>query len=236
MKGLMMKTMKGKRILSVAAAFVALAAAAEVKPLEGPWLGKGETLVCFGDSITAAKNGYMSLLTEALAEKDVKVVNAGRSGDKTPMALTRLADVVAQKPDAVMLFFGANDSVIGRGRWRDEPTVDPVTFRDNLIWIVHALRQRAGVRKFSIVVPTGLCEGSGLEEFGTVYEAYRLAAREAADRTDAVLVPLDAAFVRASRTATPDAQGLSLTRDGVHYSAAGNELAAETMLKAWNMR
>ena len=93
--------MRGTRILFVTAAVVAFAAVAEVKPLEGPWLGKGETLVCFGDSITAAKNGYASLLTEALAAKGVKVVNAGRSGDKTPMALTRLADVVAQKPDKI---------------------------------------------------------------------------------------------------------------------------------------
>ena len=82
------------------------AASAMVKPLEGPWLKSGEKLVCFGDSITAG-NYYVKHLREALEPAGVKVVNAGRSGDKTPMALTRIADVVAEKPDAVVIFFGA---------------------------------------------------------------------------------------------------------------------------------
>jgi len=212
-----------------------LSAGAMVKPLEGPWLAEGETLVCFGDSITAGKSYYMKPLTEALTAKGVKVVNAGLSGDKTPMALTRIGEVAALKPDAVMLFFGANDSVIGRGRWRDEPKVEPTTFRDNLKWMIHYLRTKAGVKKFSIVVPVGRCEGAGIAEFGPVCAAYQLAAREAADDTDAVLVPLDYAFEASFRASVPDEKGLVNTADGVHFSEKGSRVAAETMLKSWNM-
>lgn len=222
--------------VGIAALAVVQAAFAEVKPLAGPWLEKGEKLVCFGDSITAGTDYYMKPLTAALEAKGVAVVNAGRPGDKTPMALARIRDVAELKPDAVMLFFGANDSVIGRGCWRDEPTVDPVTYRDNLIWMIHYLRLKAGVKKFSIVVPTGQCEGSGIAEFGPICVSYQLAAREAADRMNAVPVALDYAFDQAFRAGTPDKDGLLLTCDGVHFSQKGSDVAAETMLKAWNMK
>jgi len=210
------------------------AVCAEVKPISEAWLKPGETLACYGDSITAGAY-YFGPLKAKLEARGIKVVNAGLSGDKTPMALTRIGEVAALNPDAVMFFFGANDSVIGRGRWRDEPLVDPVTFRDNLIWMVHYFRLNTKVRKFSIVVPTGRCEGAAQGEFGSICEPYRLMAREAADRTDAVLVPLDTEFARVQRAEPGDEQGFLLTRDGVHFNARGSEFAAEVMLRSWNL-
>ena len=136
-----------KSTVAVFSCAVAMSCAAMVKPLEGPWLNPGEKLVCFGDSITTGKNYYIRFLRLALETNGVTVVNAGLSGDKTPMALTRIRDVAAEKPDAVMIFFGANDSVIGKARWRDEPTVSPEAYRDNLLWMVHYLKGR-GVKKF----------------------------------------------------------------------------------------
>ena len=228
--------MNGKLVV-LAAGFMTLhGAVAMVKPLDKPWLANGETLVCFGDSITAGKGYFMKPLTAALEAKGVRVVNAGVPGDKTPMALTRIGEVAAMKPDAVMIFFGANDSVIGRGRWRDEPKVEPTTFRDNLKWMIHYLRMKAGVKKFSIVAPTGRCEGEGISEFGSVCAAYQLAAREAADDMGAVLVPLDHAFESSFRASVPDAKGLVNTCDGVHFSDKGSQVAAETMLRTWNMK
>ena len=204
---------------------------AEVKPLAEPWLKKGETLVCFGDSLTHIKTSYIKYLTEKLEAKGIKVVNAGLGGDKTPMALTRIRDVAALKPDAVMFFFGANDSVIGRGRWRDEPTVDPITYRDNLIWMVHYFRLETQVRKFSIVAPTCVFEGEQSRAFGPVYAEYRLKAREAADRTDAVLIPLDEEMAQIQK-ANPQ---VPMTRDGVHLSDVGARHAADIMLRSWHL-
>lgn len=221
-------------VAAVLACACAMPSIAEVKPLEEAWLKPGEKLVCFGDSITASKNGYVKLLRERLATNGVEVVNAGLSGDKTPMALARIRDVAAEKPDAVMIFFGANDSVIGRARWRDEPTVSPEAYRDNLLWMVHYLR-RAGVRKFSIVAPVGLCEGEVLLEYGISCPPYSQMARVAADKCDAVLVPLDVVFALEHRKNPASPQALDLTADGVHFSKKGARLAAETMLKAWNM-
>ena len=93
-----------KSTVAVFSCAVAMSCAAMVKPLEGPWLNPGEKLVCFGDSITAGKNYYIRFLRLALETSGVTVVNAGLSGDKTPMALTRIRDVAAEKPDAVMIF------------------------------------------------------------------------------------------------------------------------------------
>ena len=223
-------------ILAASAAIVVAGAAeAMVKPLSEPWLKPGETLVCYGDSITASKSQYVKDLTERLEAKGVKVVNAGLSGDKTPMALTRIKEVAALKPDAVMFFFGANDSVIGRGRWRDEPTVDPITFRDNLVWMIHWFKLRTNVRKFSIVAPTGRCEGDAYGEFGDICPKYGLAAREACDLTDAVLVPLDTAFDFEHRRTKTDPSEFLLTSDGVHFSRRGSEFAADVMLRSWKM-
>ena len=205
-----------------------------VKPLEGPWLRPGETLVCFGDSITAGENYYIKYLRKALEAKGVKVVNAGLSGDKTPLALTRIRDVEAEKPDAVVLFFGANDSVIGRGRWRDEPKISPEAYRDNLLWMIIYLHRR-GVKKFSVVAPPGCCEGAMLMEFGPVCPPYAGMARDAADIANAVPVPLDVVFAQEHKKTAGSPVALDLTRDGVHFSEKGSKLAAEAMLRAWNM-
>lgn len=227
--------MQKKSLVAVFACAAALSAAAEVKPPEGPWLKPGEKLVLFGDSITANENYYIKYLRAALEANGVTVVNAGVPGDKTPTALARIRDVVAEKPDAVLVFFGANDSVIGRARWRDEPTVSPEAYRDNLVWIVHYLRQR-GVGKLSIVAPTGRCEGDTLLEYGESCPPYAQMARVAADRADALLVPLDAVFAREHRKSAEGPAKLDLTRDGVHFSERGSRLAADAMLTAWNMK
>ena len=223
-----------KSTVAVFSCAVAMSCAAMVKPLEGPWLNPGEKLVCFGDSITAGKNYYIRFLRLALETNGVTVVNAGLSGDKTPMALTRIRDVAAEKPDAVMIFFGANDSLIGKARWRDEPTVSPEAYRDNLLWIMIYL-QRRGVKKFSVVAPPGCCEGAMLMEFGPVCPPYAGMARDAADIANAVPVPLDVVFAQEHKKTAGSPVALDLTRDGVHFSEKGSKLAAEAMLKAWNM-
>ncbi|MGI6336462.1 MAG: SGNH/GDSL hydrolase family protein [Eubacteriales bacterium] len=88
-----------------------------------------KTFVFFGDSVTEGcfelyptscgfdtyrrpELVYHHLLKEPLAEKygDVEIVNAGISGDNSHHALERIdTDVLAKKPDAVVVCFGLND-------------------------------------------------------------------------------------------------------------------------------
>ncbi len=225
-----------KKIIAICLAAISISVLAEVKPLSEPWLKEGETLLCFGDSLTAGKNGYMKHLTEKLGAKGIKVINAGLSGDKTPMALTRIKTAIAdQKPDAVFFFFGTNDAVIGRGRWRDEPIVSPITYRDNLVWMVHYLRLKTDIKKFSIATIAGRPEGKHYIEYGNIRDEYIKMAREAADMTDAVLVPLDTETDLIRDSMQPNEKGLKLTSDGIHFSQKGYAILADIMLKYWNL-
>jgi lysophospholipase L1-like esterase len=64
------------------------------------------TIVCLGDSITKA--GYPAELEKNIA---AKVINAGVNGNTSRQGLARLErDVLAHKPDLVLVLFGANDS------------------------------------------------------------------------------------------------------------------------------
>ncbi|MBO7147198.1 MAG: hypothetical protein J6W81_05575 [Lentisphaeria bacterium] len=205
---------------------------------EGPWLNPGETLVCFGDSLTASKNGYVNTLKAKLEPQGIKVINAGLPGDKTPYALTRLVpEVINLKPDAVSIFFGNNDCIIGRGEWRDEPVISPLTFKENLKWIIHLCRLLGNVKKFSINTMTPKMEGKVYHQFGDIRPAYCLAAREAADEANSRIVPLDTVFAQhwEKNHQNVSDDGLLYTSDGLHMTEEGYRLIAEAMLKEWNM-
>ena len=170
--------------------------------------------------------------------KEQKVDFAGLGGDKTPQALSRLrSDVIDRKPDAVSIFFGNNDAVIGRGEWRDEPLVSPVTFGENLQWIIHLCRLQGGIRKFSINTLTDRMEGQQYLDFGDCRGEYCLAARRTADLMNTLLVPLDAVFrdLRERNIARISPEGLLYTRDGIHMNDEGYRIIAETMLREWNL-
>jgi lysophospholipase L1-like esterase len=199
-----------------------------------PLLEKGETLLCFGDSITASQTGYVKCLQERLADQDITVINAGRGGDKTPWALTRLqSDVIDRKPDAVSIFLGANDAAVGRAQWADEPTVTPEAYRCNIVWMIHLCRI-AGIKKFSVTPPLYRFEGETWAEHGDIMVPYRMAARDAADQAKVRLVPADIAFAE-EWARNPGHTGLLLTTDGTHLTEKGNQIVADTMLKTWGL-
>ncbi len=210
-----------------------------LQTLQTPWLAAGEKLVCFGDSLTAANPGYMNILTEKLAEKNITVINAGLGGDKTPTALTRLDSAAGiHRPDAVSIFLGTNDAAVGRGIWADEPAVTPECYKNNLQWIVHLLRLRYNVKKFSIATPLRRFEGSTYDMHGDILVPYHRAAREAADSMQTLLVPLDTVFeaaaIREQHRCDPES-GYLFTKDGTHPTAEGYKMIAETLLKYWKM-
>lgn len=199
-----------------------------------PWLHSGETVICLGDSLTAATNSYVEVLQERLAPKGITVVKSGRGGDKTPWALTRLQrDVIDQKPAAVSIMLGTNDSQIGRGKWADEPLIPADMYRHCLIWMIHLCRL-SGIQKFSITPPLWRFEGPLWLEAGDALTPYCQAARDAASAMGARLVPADAAFAL-EWSNHPGHNGLLLTTDGGHLNALGNRLVAETTLQAWGM-
>lgn len=195
-----------------------------------PFLEKGETVVCLGDSLTEGSSSYVSFLQQLLP--DNTVINSGQGGDKTPHALTRFQkDVLDHDPDALFVFLGANDAAVGRGVWADEPTVSPETYRGNLVWMAHMAHLK-GIKKISIATPFGL-EGKAYIAHGEIMKDYYLAARAAADEMGARSVALDALFYEL-RGSKPLSECV-VTRDGTHPLAPIHEEIAKAILKAWNM-
>jgi acyl-CoA thioesterase I len=87
-------------------------------------------ILAFGDSLTAglglaADEAFPARLEARLRAEGfaARVVNAGGSGDTTTDGLARLDWSLADKPDLVILEFGANDMLRG---------IDPATVRANL--------------------------------------------------------------------------------------------------------
>jgi acyl-CoA thioesterase-1 len=95
-----------------------------------PALAKTPEILAFGDSLTAglglpASEAFPAQLQARLKSEgvDVKIANAGVSGDTTSDGLARLDWALADKPDYVILALGANDMLRG---------IDPKIVRANL--------------------------------------------------------------------------------------------------------
>ncbi len=77
--------------------------------------GKYRTIVALGDSIVkgyGVGEGWPEMLARSLADSfpNVRVFNAGRSGDTAGQGLSRLEDdVLTHDPDLVLVSFGLND-------------------------------------------------------------------------------------------------------------------------------
>lgn len=72
---------------------------------------QGETIVAFGDSLTAGyrvdkSNSYPAQLSKMLGQP---VINMGISGETTEQALQRINNVVAKDPKIVFITLGGND-------------------------------------------------------------------------------------------------------------------------------
>jgi len=86
-------------------------------------------VVAFGDSTTAPRGElkvYADLLQRELTGQklNAKVINAGVGGNTTRQAMSRFGtDVLAKKPDVVIIQFGINDAAVDV--WRTPPAVKP---------------------------------------------------------------------------------------------------------------
>ena len=98
-------------------------------------------ILMLGDSLTsghglAARDALPARLQAALRERglDVRVINAGVSGDTTAGGLARLEWALADRPHAVIVALGANDAL---------RAIDPAHVRSNLDRLLGALRSAA---------------------------------------------------------------------------------------------
>ena len=160
----------------------------------------GETIICFGDSLTegvGAGSGedYPAALSRHLA---MPVVNAGQGGDTTARALERISDTVLNKnPRLVVVLLGGNDFL------RQLPRQET---RKNLEEIVRRVQAHG-----AMVVIAGMRLGLFIDEYAPIYE-------QTARSFGALYIP------GVMKGILSDA---NLRSDPIHPNGAGYRLVAE---------
>lgn len=170
-------------------------------------------IVAFGDSLTAgygtdAGNSYPDFLEHDLNAKGFHyhVVNLGISGNTTKDGVERVADVVALKPQVVIVAFGGNDGLRG---------LPIASTRKNLDDIVSTLQQ-AGIKVVlgGITLPPNY----GADYVHQFNETYALLAKQ-------YHVPLLPFLLQNVYGASG-----SMQADGIHATAQGNRQVARNLL------
>jgi len=210
-----------------------------------------ETLVCLGDSLTEAADGYVTvmryLITAAYPERAIRIVNAGISGNHSKHMLARLdRDVIAHRPDWVTIHAGINDVWHGFRGWTPEggpepeehPQGDgpygtpPAEYEQALTRMVERLRAETSAQ---IVLLTPTVIGEDVDNPDNVanrrLKEYVEAMQRVALAHGTLLSPTHAGFVKAIRAGQSVDPGFRLTTDGVHMTPLGSHVMALAVLK-----
>ncbi len=208
-------------------------------------IGRNAKVVCLGDSITQATDGYVTvmqnLLTAAYPERNIRLINAGIGGNKAPDMLARLQrDVIAPAPDWVTINVGINDvwhgfyDAVGQPAYPqgDGPRGVPVEeYEAALVRMVDALREATDAQ---VVLLTPTVIGEDVDNSDNVanarLKAYVAAMQRVAQSHQTYLVPTHDDFVRAIRAGTSVNPDFRLTTDGVHMNPVGNHVMALSVL------
>lgn len=176
------------------------------------------TLVCFGDSITADETFWNGVprLTPRLQElfSVWKVVNAGVPGDNTFDALRRIEeDVLSYEPTFVTVFFGTNDAAFHKQVLLQE-------YKENLIEIV----KRISPEKVLLISPAPVDEENQHARTNEVLEQYAKTMEEVAKQTGSHFLNLYSHMMQES-----DYKRFveNEERDGLHFGVAGYEYLSE---------
>lgn len=176
-------------------------------------------VVCFGDSIT--KHGYPAIMGKELG---VDAIMAGVAGNSSAAGLRRMKkDVLDQKPDVVVLFFGTNDARVDERR----VYATPEQYAENLEKMVKDC-EKVGAKVVVCTLPPinekkyferhetrPYADAGGIEK---MWKEYRAAAVMVAKNHNLPLVDLNQDLMKDPKW---------LSSDGVHPSETGTRLIAE---------
>ena len=188
--------------------------------------GQTVRIVCFGDSITGvyyhsgSQRAWCDMLGLALQQAypraQLEMINAGLSGHTTVNALARIdRDVIAQKPNLVVVMFGMNDVV----------RVQPQVFQQNLSTIARrCLDSGAAV---ILCTPNSIDDTSTRTNAGLSDLARRI--QQVADDYQLPVVDFFRAWQQARKR--DETQWMLMMSDTIHPNMHGHKLFAELIAK-----
>lgn len=193
---------------------------------------KPKRVVFFGDSITQAgikPGGYIDRLKSLLPADQFELIGAGIGGNKIYDLFLRMDDdVLAQKPDVVVVWVGVNDV------WHKASSgtgTDP----DKFVRFYEAVIKKLQAANAKVVLCTPAAIGEKMDmtnqQDGDLNQ-YSQFIRDLAKRHNLPLVDLRKAFLEYNLKNNPEnkEKGI-LTTDRVHLNDAGNQYVAEQMQK-----
>lgn len=196
------------------------------KRAAGATIGSGDRVAFLGDSLTQdgwdKPDGWVRQVVSGLASAGISVeaIPAGIGGHRSVDMSERLQrDVLAHRPDVVLLSCGVNDV------WHGEGGVPLPEYRAHIAEIVR--RSQASGARVVILTSTPIGEEPD-NEVNRLLASYNGCLRELADHAGCLLIDTGGAFV-AALTAGPGT-GHHLTDDGVHFNALGEGVMARAVL------
>lgn len=175
-------------------------------------------IAALGDSLTqgyglAQETGFVPQMERWLRANgaEVRLINAGVSGDTTAGGLARINWTLTDDVDALIVALGGNDVLRG---------IDPGVARDNLDGILAVAQERGlPVLLVGIAVPPN---------YGSEYQdAFLSIYPELAEKYDTALYPDFLAPITAGERQS--ALGALMQGDGIHPNARGVEAVVEAM-------
>jgi lysophospholipase L1-like esterase len=193
-------------------------------------------VVLFGDSITQAgvqPGGYITKMKEALEKQGIKdkyqLIGAGIGGNKVYDLYLRLEeDVLAQKPNVVVIYVGVNDV------WHktsSQTGTDPDKFERFYVALIKKF-QTNGI-KVICCTPAVIGERTdhSNQQDGDL-NRYSGMIRDIAAKYDCPVADLRKEFLAYNLKNNPqNKESGILTTDRVHLNDAGNQLVADLLLK-----
>ena len=181
-----------------------------------------KTIIAFGDSITAAPGGWVSML---YGEFGGEVINAGVGGNVTAQALDRIEkDVLSKNPDLVIVNFGMNDQAYQEGSKKNLTPIDKyeenyrsiieqikATGSDIILVAVHDVNP-----KYHTHSGLNYCASETLEDGTkrTYVDKYNEVVKKLADE-------YKLGFIDINSLAQDKLDTLTIAADGIHLSAQG---------------
>jgi lysophospholipase L1-like esterase len=191
---------------------------------------KPTRVVFFGDSITQAgikPGGYIDRLKGMVPAGQYELIGAGIGGNKIYDLFLRMDDdVLAQKPDVVVIWVGVNDV------WH-KATSGTGTDPDKFVKFYEAVVKKLQVANVRVVLctPAAIGEKTDMtnQQDGDLNQ-YSQFIRDLAKKQNLPLVDLRKAFLDYDLKNNPENKDRGvLTTDRVHLNDAGNQFVAEQM-------